>query len=64
MKMERHLEMYAVMSIDIDGSDIKHDVEAADKDNTLLCALTNKEQRVVFIYGSADNLYLGSVEGF
>lgn len=56
--------MYTVKSIAIGDSGIKSDVKAADKDNSLLSALTSKNQRVVFIYGSADNLYLGSVEGF
>ena len=56
--------MYMVKSITIDGSDIKRGVEAVDENNTLLSTLTNTKQRVVFIYGSAENLYLGSVKGF
>lgn len=64
MNTGRHLEMYTVKSIAIGDLGIKLDVEAVDKDNTLLSALTSKNQRVVFIYGSADNLYLGSVKGF
>ncbi|BDR53503.1 hypothetical protein KIM372_14100 [Bombiscardovia nodaiensis] len=64
MNDENLSQKYTVKSIPLDGAGIKQNIEHANKDDGLLTILTNQEQRVVFIYGSTDNIYLGSVKGF
>lgn len=57
-------EPYTIESITLNAKGIQDNIKASDKGEDLMRILTDQEQRVVFVYGSSDNMYLGSARGF